>query len=1231
MKGFIKGVKSIMANNYFDENSKYDKINSFSSIRFGHDKPVLEVELNELQQIQGGFIKSLSRKLFNSGFLQNPSNNIIYNPVEVGNEYDVPIDNGQEGQIGNSSGEMRKINHIALAPTIAIIDGHEIVLSGNFRPKNENSNFIDINLGDAPSKGARDDLVYLEVWFKEVGGGGNDILTEWGYLKGKKINNQIRDRRINIDTTRRIIACWDIKIAHDVNFDILDNEKLWQYKNGKNICAQAHLSNDLGNTFKYLHASSNIFKDYSFYNDSNLWIASNIENNKVKDDINIGNIYGKFIYAMPMFRVKRRNKSKYSINNYNGSIEYSNNQANIDSSVVNGDINSVRPDKKYFNWVESSDIVDLRKMIYNGYDKLLDDGLNKLFRGKLNTNEFNRLKRIQFGTFNVNNLDYSYNSLIFHADFNNEIEPYVKNTSNPDYQLQPSNYDDLNFKASISNKGLLFNNKFNIRYDLNEAFNIGQGIIDFHIEPLWDYNDEHSQVIFQLCEETRNNVVMSLTREKNSLVLINNHNNGQNIINIDLKQVPITKNNIYHIRILWENDLLIYINGEQVGNTYYMPNTIDKVNTLRIGGLNNEDIYDGFVIEDFMIYDNILKVTRIDGEIISEFWPQLPEDVRKKQASLFPSFNGQYTGFRDGTHFQDNILSFENIINGTVTIRTPSEAIICDDEIIVYDYNGNIINGDWVGLNTNEAIFTPEDIDESTTKLIIQYKIKILENKISFEVPNELLSAGILSQHFDETTSEYSYSTDEISFAHENAIEPRVVEFVKPRRFENNNGEGYYEDIGKDYSINNRDVHMGGARFLDYYMKGNNSKKYFIKDNLYGYEVLGVLKCNYEITDIYKVVDYTDDENHEQSDGFIIEFKNTIYNESDNIIKFELALGGVAFDCNQHNKTLISNIHRTKWLTISATGEDREYTIPCFDNEYNGGVIKSVLGYIDNDGNVNNVYYTNYFRDRSNSLPTYHNDEFKLVDDGIIYSYEIKSGIGTPFLKIRFSDDKLWAAGTIIKIPVLVSYQPSCDDIISIWYDYAPYQGVLSTKPKKVKRISEWKHFITTLGSGGNTININPNEPFSLANITDRLPGGLVGSKNVNGESIIFKHHHIDPFLVRVNYNTQIIFTDDVLYGSYDNMLDNNMLLETNYTISKDSKNFQDSKIILNGDFILYFPESVLKIKKYSGMASLVVDDSGEIFLFVLGYIDKEKTNECKLIPTYGDLFKLTGSPMIRV
>ena len=162
---------------YFDKFSNYDKRSSFQQVRFGHDKPILETELNEIQQIQDNMRTEVVRRHIYSGFTELTKKEftgepIIYNPTENG---------------------LTLTNKIAIAPFKANILGYTLNGEGNFT-YDKHDNYVLVDLGEPSKNSEKDSLVYLEVWFEVVKG--TDSITKYGYINGDIIGTPAKDSRV---------------------------------------------------------------------------------------------------------------------------------------------------------------------------------------------------------------------------------------------------------------------------------------------------------------------------------------------------------------------------------------------------------------------------------------------------------------------------------------------------------------------------------------------------------------------------------------------------------------------------------------------------------------------------------------------------------------------------------------------------------------------------------------------------------------------------------------------------------------------------------------------------------------------------------------------------------------------------------------------------------------------------------------------------------------------------
>ena len=174
----------------FEYNSTFNTDSSFTSVKFGYDKPVLETELNEMQEIQNHNRKLLTNKICKSGIIELVDKDfmgkdIIYNPNN-------------------------ELNKIAIAPMKVMVNGHEIHVCGNYKVGEINS-YIDIDLGEAPTGEEeetkfRQDLVFLQVWLEEFDK--NDLMRRYGHDDGTVIPNSIVDSRVGEETSHRMVLKW---------------------------------------------------------------------------------------------------------------------------------------------------------------------------------------------------------------------------------------------------------------------------------------------------------------------------------------------------------------------------------------------------------------------------------------------------------------------------------------------------------------------------------------------------------------------------------------------------------------------------------------------------------------------------------------------------------------------------------------------------------------------------------------------------------------------------------------------------------------------------------------------------------------------------------------------------------------------------------------------------------------------------------------------------------------
>jgi len=200
----------------------------------------------------------------------------------------------------------------------------------------------------------------------------------------------------------------------------------------------------------------------------------------------------------------------------------------------------------------------------------------------------------------------------------------------------------------------------------------------------------------------------------------------------------------------------------------------------------------------------------------------------------------------------------------------------------------------------------------------------------------------------------------------------------------------------------------------------------------------------------------------------------------------------------------------------------------------------------------------------------------------------------------------------------MTTYQPLQSDILSIWYNYIPYQGSMDVGMQTVKRITEWKYFITTLGTG------KESTEKIKSNIINNLPGGFSRGYLIDNKNIVLKHMQNNMGGSLDVINKKLVFMNDYMLQDGSEFCN----LVTEYKIRKNCSNSQDGKIKFNNvDFNLFFDDCITPIKKYIGAYSVVITDTGELMVLVIGNFNNVDIATNKLNPEFGDLYRINGRP----
>jgi hypothetical protein len=163
----------------FEKRSNYNKDAGVVQVKIGFEKPVLEVELNEMQEIQRQRVKDVIQAVVPNGVLHG-------------------------GTYTYSNG-IFKIQEVT-----AIIEG-EIIYIPN----------LQISAGN-------DDIIYIRVWEKEITA--TTVMKAYGNEQGEVIPNYIVDSRVGQETSRRIVLAYDLVKSTESDGAYL---KLGKIKSGK--------------------------------------------------------------------------------------------------------------------------------------------------------------------------------------------------------------------------------------------------------------------------------------------------------------------------------------------------------------------------------------------------------------------------------------------------------------------------------------------------------------------------------------------------------------------------------------------------------------------------------------------------------------------------------------------------------------------------------------------------------------------------------------------------------------------------------------------------------------------------------------------------------------------------------------------------------------------------------------------------------------------------------------
>lgn len=248
---------------------------NFSLVAFQQAKPLLDSELNLMQQIQNKLRADILRTIMSPGIIS----------MDV------------------QAGITDKKNTLRISGAMACVNGWLLTLSGS----NRNDAASDIVFPAAPNSGSREDLAFVECWFEEVAPSGSpedddENVYRYGGIASGTLANDLQDNVAGDETTRRIQLRWNIRTVTDVNFTTYPKG----VDNGDRVKARAGAQSDTNYTFASV--GNGLYRA----GDGSSAACTTL---KCVDG---------YVYALPLFRVHRRNQTAYNAtDNKEGAPAYS--------------------------------------------------------------------------------------------------------------------------------------------------------------------------------------------------------------------------------------------------------------------------------------------------------------------------------------------------------------------------------------------------------------------------------------------------------------------------------------------------------------------------------------------------------------------------------------------------------------------------------------------------------------------------------------------------------------------------------------------------------------------------------------------------------------------------------------------------------------------------------------------------------------------------------------------
>ena len=337
---------------------------AFSNVVWRAGKPALDSEWNLINDISTEWLSNFIQSKSASGWLNLGQNRYIINSGVANTVQFYSQKNAEQLMLPN-----------------AIVNGIPLLIGG--------VNFIDTSVNSIvfPAAGSSErwDFVFVEVFRAQVRSRDtnnhlisqnkpdNASIYKFGNTQfgGTNLVDDLVDVAISpvnngLETSERVQVQYRIRVVQNIT-----------NSNSETIGFEDGIAQGQGTSINAQPAG------YAFTNmgvelgDSGLWRAGNGDQ---ASEVALGTVDG-YTYAIPMFKVFRRSTIAYNDTGLNGAAAYHNQQGN---ATVLASLISDRPDGKFNDGIDASDIIDVRmKINSDDFSRVIEENLDKMLRGRL--------------------------------------------------------------------------------------------------------------------------------------------------------------------------------------------------------------------------------------------------------------------------------------------------------------------------------------------------------------------------------------------------------------------------------------------------------------------------------------------------------------------------------------------------------------------------------------------------------------------------------------------------------------------------------------------------------------------------------------------------------------------------------------------------------------------------------------------------------------------------------